>query len=580
MEVMPHQAEPASATDAIQSMARPRPKVSFSSGQGFDSNPTFDFERVAHHKLLLGSWLSIAFFIAFIGWCSLFQIRDHVMAQGVLYWAIVGAVWACVCSWGLCVARRRALGVAFMYRLMHSLLGVTVIFLILFQSNQLRVFHQRTAKADGPFTGAFEHIGLSVVLASFALLVAYGVFVPDPDSQQTSNSARNRGGWIRRFFVPRPGIYLNPVLHFVALFPLLAIGVFGVWTGTLPQFVGPMCQMAIWLWLGWSIAFLGPMRLEYRESLSLQERINQSRYDLKETLGAGRMGEVSLVYDRLVKRHCAIKTIRQDFIGVPEAVQRFQCEVGATATLDHPNIVRVYDFGENSDGSYYCTLEYVPGLTLEKLVRDSGPLPPGRVVHLLRQLCQALRTAHAVGLIHRDIKPANIMVARPLGMDEVAKLLDFGLALDTGTLTTPGATHGENMSGTPAYMSPEQAADETLDHRTDIYSLGGVAYFLLTGSPPFSDKKNWQALVAHYDEPVIRPTDRRPGIPKDIEAVVMQALSKRRECRYQNARSLERALAECVCASEWQEEQMDEWWRLQPELDRRLPPDAIRSDSF
>src|SRR5207249_2684079 len=152
----------------------------------------------------------------------------------------------------------------------------------------------------------------------------------------------------------------------------------------------------------------------------------------------------------------------------------------------HPNTIEIYDYGRAEDGTYYYVMEYLPGLNLEELVERHGPLSAARAVYLLRQVCQALREAHAAGLIHRDIKPSNIFAARRGGMDDVAKLLDFGLVRPAATARVPHLSREGVILGTPLFMSPEQATGgRELDERTDIYSLGAVAYFLLTGRPPF-----------------------------------------------------------------------------------------------
>ena len=279
-------ASTSSVTEGKQSAAQLRPKLSFSPGQGLDSSTTLDFECIAYPKLLRGSWISIAFFAAFFFWCLVFQVRDSLLAHMVLYSALFNAGWAGYFARTLPRAFRRGSGVRFMYNIMHSLLAVTVVFLIIFQFHQVEIFQRQITMLKGHSTYTLEPFGLAVVLASFALLVAYGIFVPDPNEQRTSKTNWTAQDWIRRFFAPRAGVYLNWVLHFVALFPLLVIGILGSSTGTLQHFIGPMCQMAIWLLLGWSIAFFGPMSFDYRESMSLQERINQARYDFKESLGA------------------------------------------------------------------------------------------------------------------------------------------------------------------------------------------------------------------------------------------------------------------------------------------------------
>ena len=181
-----------------------------------------------------------------------------------------------------------------------------------------------------------------------------------------------------------------------------------------------------------------------------------------------------------------MKLIRPGVVTDPRAMQRFEREVRLTARLSHPNTVEVYDYGRTEDGTYYYVMEHLKGLSLDEFVNRHGPLSPGRVVYLLRQVCGALREAHAAGLIHRDIKPSNIFAARPGGLGDVAKLLDFGLVLPAAILGEATLTGERQIVGTPHYMSPEQAkGGHKLDGRSDIYSLGAVAYYLLTGRPPF-----------------------------------------------------------------------------------------------
>ena len=180
---------------------------------------------------------------------------------------------------------------------------------------------------------------------------------------------------------------------------------------------------------------------------------------------------------------------------------RAEREVQATAQLTHANIVQVFDYGHADDGTIYYTMEYLPGLNLDELVAQSGPLPAERAIHLLRQVCGALHAAHTNGLIHRDIKPGNIIIGPHGGQPDVAKLLDFGLVpLQRPNFDATRLTREGDIAGTPAFMSPEQVAGaEDLDGRSDIYSLGALAYFLLTGQPPFSGR--WRSsMAAHLQE--------------------------------------------------------------------------------
>ena len=196
-------------------------------------------------------------------------------------------------------------------------------------------------------------------------------------------------------------------------------------------------------------------------------------------------------------RPCALKLIRPDRAGDPKNLRRFEREVQATATLTHPNTIQIYDYGHAEDGTFYYVMEYLPGVTLEELVKCEGPLAPSRSIHFLRQICGALKEAHSRGLIHRDIKPGNVMVCERGGIHDVAKLLDFGLALPP-MCETEGEklTQDGIVTGTPAYLSPEQAGgQETLDARSDIYSVGALAYFLLAGQPPFANRSGVKLLA-------------------------------------------------------------------------------------
>src|SRR5262249_14114787 len=193
-----------------------------------------------------------------------------------------------------------------------------------------------------------------------------------------------------------------------------------------------------------------------------------------------------------------------------------------------------------------------------------GPLPPARAVHFLRQVCGALREAHGVGLIHRDIKPSNILACDRGGVRDVAKLLDFGLVQGPVLAQSADRLTGQGpIPGSPPYMSPEQAAGKPIDPRSDIYGLGGVAYFLLTGRPPFVRETAMEMLLAHAYEAPQPPSQVRPGVPADVEAIVLRCLEKDPDKRFADVHSLERALAGSSCARQWDEDQAAEWWQAQ-----------------
>jgi tRNA A-37 threonylcarbamoyl transferase component Bud32 len=298
-----------------------------------------------------------------------------------------------------------------------------------------------------------------------------------------------------------------------------------------------------------------------RQSAYNARRFQQ--YRLKEKLGAGGMGEVYRAEHLLLKRPCVIKLIRQEKSTDAASLARFEREVQSTAQLTHWNSLEIFDYGHTDDGVFYYVMEYLSGKSLEDLVSEHGPLPPERAVHFLRQVCRALREAHQLGLIHRDLKPANIFAANLGGVHDVAKLLDFGLVRQA-TADRPESlslTQEGSFSGSPLYMPPEQVvAYNEVDGRADIYALGAVAYFLLTGRPPFEGRNPIEVILDHANKPVTPPSNFVPTIPTDLESVVLTCLEKRPADRFQNVVILEGALAACECADKWTEEMADKWW--------------------
>jgi serine/threonine-protein kinase len=273
------------------------------------------------------------------------------------------------------------------------------------------------------------------------------------------------------------------------------------------------------------------------------------------------MGEVYLAEHALLKRPCALKLIKSEGGADPVALARFEREVRSAARLAHPNTIAIFDYGNTDDGTFYYVMEYLPGLSLADLIQQAGPLPPGRVIYLFRQVCAGLAEAHSVGLVHRDLKPGNVFVAVRGGEADVAKVLDFGLVKLTQDPGAAALTAELTVSGTPLYMAPEQATgDRTLDARADIYALGAMMYTALTGQPPFSGATPLAILMAHGRDPVVPPSQVRPGIPEDIEQVVLRCLAKRPDDRYPSVKALSEALAACSSASEWGANRADAWW--------------------
>jgi eukaryotic-like serine/threonine-protein kinase len=293
----------------------------------------------------------------------------------------------------------------------------------------------------------------------------------------------------------------------------------------------------------------------------LHEARKFGQYQLHEKLGAGGMGEVFLAEHQLLKRPCALKLIKAEVGADPIALARFEREVQSAARLSHPNTIEIYDYGHTPDGTFYYVMEYLQGLSLSDLVRTYGPLPAGRVIYLFRQVCAGLAEAHALGLVHRDLKPANVFLAVRGGESDVAKVLDFGLVKLT---RDPGAVELSSemtVSGTPLYMSPEQATgDRSVDARADIYCLGVMMYAALTGGPPFRGASAFAVMMAHARDPVVPPSVVCPGVPADLERVVLRCLAKKPDDRYQDVKALARALSACEAAADWDAEQADRWW--------------------
>jgi serine/threonine-protein kinase len=300
---------------------------------------------------------------------------------------------------------------------------------------------------------------------------------------------------------------------------------------------------------------INSLRVEVFEAKQL------GQYRLIEPIGSGGMGEVYLAEHRMLKRPCAIKLIHPDRAGDPHVLARFEREVRMTARLSHWNTVEIFDYGRTDDGTFFYVMEFLPGLSLEDVLSRHGPLPAERVVHLLRQACQGLREAHDIGLIHRDIKPGNLFAAQRGGLYDVVKVLDFGLVKPLHENQSTRLSREGGISGTPLFMSPEQARGlDGLDARSDIYSLGAVAYALLTGRPPF-DGNAMDVMIAHARDEVVWPSKHEADVPADLERVVLRCLAKSPDDRFQDVTSLEQALAACTCADGWSQWHAARWWQ-------------------
>jgi serine/threonine-protein kinase len=519
-------------------LKKPRPRCHMAQSSGLGSELTGEQVSVLASRLRIAS-LILATAMVFFFIRNLFEPQelspDWNLAIGlcggmmVLTGVLAALLWA----------RRDWCG-PYLRLIEIALFGGMVVFFSVMQFNSFHNGNILQFAAKGREAFFVRMIAIAFSVRWFSIVVLYGAFIPNT--------------W-RRCAI---------VVGTIAAIPILInLGVALVEKELRPYVGELVLDTIIIMGVGSAIAIFG----SYKISALHQEAVEAKKlgqYSLKKRLGAGGMGEVYLAEHMMLRRPCAVKLIRPDQAGDAANLTRFEREVQATATLTHPNTVEIFDYGNTEEGTFYYVMEYLPGLSLQELVEQSGPLPPERAVHFLRQVCGALREAHDLGIIHRDIKPSNILICERGGVQDVAKLLDFGLAQCTGVhkqnadkLTIQGT-----IVGSPPFMSPEQATGrDDLDARTDIYSLGAVAYFLLTGKAPYERDTAMQMMMAHTYEPLIHPNRLRPELPNDLQDVIVRCLEKDPAKRFQSADSLEKALAACSNSSLWTSDRATTWWK-------------------
>jgi tRNA A-37 threonylcarbamoyl transferase component Bud32 len=336
-----------------------------------------------------------------------------------------------------------------------------------------------------------------------------------------------------------------------------------------PAYVFVIC------WPSYACAFVAvvPARVVQRLGRRLREAQDLGSYHLVERLGTGGMGEVWRAEHRLLAREAAIKLVRPEVLGARDEqearlmLKRFEREAQATAALSSPHTIQVFDFGLTQDGTFYYVMELLTGRDLESLVREFGPLPPNRVLYLLRQICHSLADAHARGLVHRDIKPANIYVCR-MGLEyDFAKVLDFGLVkIQTGRAvrnTETLATMENTTPGTPAYMAPEVIlGDADVDRRADVYSLGCVTYFLLTGELVYEADTSMKMLMQHLHAQPVPPSERTElPVPRELDELILACLQKDPKRRPQDAGEMYQMACHVHVRDEWGSDEAKHWWR-------------------
>jgi len=310
-----------------------------------------------------------------------------------------------------------------------------------------------------------------------------------------------------------------------------------------------------------------------REVRSIQ-RLGQ--YNIDRKLGEGAMGIVYEAHHGMLKRPTAIKLLKPE-IADPDSLERFRREVQLTAKLTHPNTVTIYDYGRTPDGKFYYAMELLSGATLTQVVNASGEQPVERVVRILRDAALALNEAHDIGLIHRDIKPSNIMLTRQGGVPDVTKVLDFGLVKNLGRIDDLERTNTLSIKGTPHYLSPEAIQEpQSIDATTDIYALGAVGYYLLSGRHVFEGKTIMEVCLHHlHTEPVPLSEVGSIDVPKELEELVFACLEKRQANRPSSGQELADAL-DALDVGRWTRMDAEAWWDVfGPEIElakQPLPP--------
>jgi hypothetical protein len=301
------------------------------------------------------------------------------------------------------------------------------------------------------------------------------------------------------------------------------------------------------------------LRREAQKAAIEAQQIGQ--YKLEQKLGSGGMGVVYKAQHAMLRRPTAVKMLDVDKV-TEGALERFEREVQITSQLNNPHTVAIYDFGRTPEGVFYYAMEFLDGINLQTLVERYGPQPASRVIYILQQICSSLYEAHSQGLVHRDIKPANIMLNRRGGESDVVKVLDFGLVKALDDERQMSMTQQRSLTGTPLYMSPEAIQmPNSVDSRSDLYAVGAVGYYLLTGGPVFDAENVMDLCRKHLDAQPIPPSERTRGpVPPALENAILACLDKSRAKRPQTARDLSLMISRCPEAAAWSVEDADAWW--------------------
>ncbi len=313
-----------------------------------------------------------------------------------------------------------------------------------------------------------------------------------------------------------------------------------------------------------AVVFITSMRSIRRQMRAAVDQVERKlgQYQLKQKIGEGGNGAVYRAQHALLRRPTAIKLMNPDYARNEAARERFEREVQITSSLNHPNTIAIYDYGQTPDGTLYYAMELLAGSTLERLLRFSGPLPAGRVIYILEQMAGSLAEAHEKGLIHRDIKPSNAILGERGGLFDFIKMLDFGLVKEL-TQVDGDLTHANVLIGTPLYMAPEIISQPgQASPQSDLYALGAVGYFLLTARNVFEGESAVEICAKHLSDPPMPPSKRAGlAVPEDLEAIILACLEKDLTRRPGGAAKLRDSLIGCRDAGSWTQQNAREWWQ-------------------
>jgi serine/threonine-protein kinase len=329
----------------------------------------------------------------------------------------------------------------------------------------------------------------------------------------------------------------------------------------------------LWYLCGTAILAVSSI-LVTRTLYSLRRTVHQAKrlgnYLIREEIGRGGMGQVFIAHHALMCRPTALKVLRNTEENHQSAAARFEREVRLSSTLTHPNTITIYDFGRTSDNTFYYAMEYLQGMDLQRVVARFGPLPAARAVPILTQVCGSLAEAHERNIIHRDIKPSNIFLTQRGGLYDFVKVLDFGVAKQIQKDAGPELTQPGVSVGTPRYFAPEAIRGSgAIDARADIYNVGGVAYWILTGHETFESSSKIELIINHAKTRPKRPSEvSEIPIPSELDDIVMKCLEKDPDDRFQTVAELEAALRAIRFDNPWTQAKAREWWHLHsPEID-------------